>query len=94
MNLTEGKNYKLINDFGIHFDLYNPALGTEFPIRIYSKFDLLVEGKLSESSSDFWIVMQDVDGETFAQPINASILAEKLMTLGLIPIKQISNKCC
>lgn len=89
MDLTQGKNFKLLNEFGIHHDLYNPALGKDYLIRIYSKFDLLVDDTIKESPQDYWIVMQDLDGKYFAHPIDAEILAEKLMTLGLVPITQI-----
>lgn len=88
MNLEEGKNYKLINEFGRFYDLHSPGLGKEYPIRIYGKFDLLVDGKTTRSPEDFWMVTLDLDGTTFAQPVNATILAQKLMTLAFIPLQK------
>ena len=85
--MREGKNFKLVNEWGIHYDLINPNLGAEFPIRIYGGFDLLVDGTITVSPEDFWIVMLDLDGRPYAQPMNARILAEKLMSGGLIPLK-------
>lgn len=87
MNLKEGKNYKLINEYGIWHDLYNPALGKDYPMRVYSKFSLLVDGEITCSPEDFWIITHDVDGTTFAQPMSGQILSEKLMTLGFVPFK-------
>lgn len=86
MTLTAGKNYELVNQFGIHYDLYNPSLGKEHLFRIYGKFDLLVDGTITESPSDFWIVMHDLDGTTFAQPIDGNMLATKLMSLAFVPL--------
>ncbi|PLS19376.1 hypothetical protein CVD28_02880 [Bacillus sp. M6-12] len=86
MNLEEGKNYKLINKVGVSYDLYNPSLGKDYPIRVYGKYDLLVNNDTRESPSDFWIVMPDIDGTTFAQPIDGDSLAIKLMTLAFVPI--------
>lgn len=91
MNLQEGKNYKLINDFGISYDLFSPSLGKDYPIRIYGKFDLLVDEETAKSSSDFWIVMNDLDGTTFAQPMDGRMLAIKLMTLAYVPFKSNNN---
>lgn len=92
MNLKEGKNYKLNNEFGRWYDLYNPGLGKAFPMRVYGKFDLLVDGKITASPKDFWLITHDVDGTTFAQPINGNILAEKLMSLSFVLLKQ-NNDC-
>jgi hypothetical protein len=88
VNLTEGKNYKLINEFGVTHDLFNPGMGKKYPMRVYSKFDLLVDGHITQSPEDFWIIMHDVDGTTFAQPISGYMLAVKLMTLGFVPLNQ------
>lgn len=91
MNFEEGKNFKFINEFGIWHDIYLPTLGKEYPMRIYDKFDLLVDGEITESPEDFWAVILDLDGETFAIPISGLILAEKLMN-GWVPLKKDSMK--
>jgi len=88
MKLQEAKNYQLINECGISYDLYSPGLRNDFPIRVYGKFDLLVDGKITESPSDFWIAMNDLDGTSFVQPIDGYMLAIKLMTLAYVPLKK------
>lgn len=92
MYLKEAKNYQLINQMGRSHDLYNPSLGEKHPMRVYGSFDLLVDGEVTQSPEDFWIVMNDVDGTSFAQPISGRILAEKLMT-GLVPVKHSKVRC-
>ena len=88
LQLKEGKNFKLTNEWGIHYDLVNPNLGADFPIRIYGGYDLLVDGEITVSPEEYWIVMNDLDGQPYAQPMNAQILASKLMSGGLVPIKK------
>lgn len=92
MNLKIGKNFKLINEFGIWHDLFNPALGESYVVRIYGKYDLLVDDKINVSPEDYWIALKDLDGLYFVQPLNACILAEKLMTLGFVPLKSLRNE--
>lgn len=84
MNLQEGKNFKLVNQFGIWHDVQHRAIKDK-PMRVYGKFDLLVDGETTSSPEDFWLVMHDLDGTTFAVPISGSMLAEKLMSRVFVP---------
>lgn len=86
MNMDEGKNYILVNQHGISYDLINPNLKEEFLVRVFGKFDLLVDGEITMSPKDFWIAMKDLDGEMFVQPIDGSMLAIKLMSSGFVPV--------
>lgn len=88
--MESGKNYKVMNEMGISYELVNPHLSEPetFPIRVYGKFDLLVDGNITVSPSDFWIAMKDLDGEMFVQPIDGKMLAIKLMSTGFIPVSK------
>lgn len=92
IDMKNGKNFKLVNQLALWHDLYNPAIGKKMPIRIYSEFDLLVDASVRQSPEDYWLVMPDLDGESFAQPISGHMLADKLMTGGFLPLNQVISK--
>lgn len=89
VDMEKGKNFALKNELALWQDLYNPSLGKQVPFRIYGKFDLMVDEDISESPEDYWLVMPDLDGKSFAQPISGYMLADKLMTGGYLPLNQV-----
>lgn len=87
MSLQEGKNYKLVNEFGTWYDIQRRTIEGK-PMRVYGKFDLLVDGNITASPEDFWLVMHDLDDTTFAVPLSGDMLAIKLMTRAFVPIEK------
>lgn len=86
MDLGSGKNFEVVNQVGIAHDLHTPGGPDGLIFRIYDKFDLLVDGHIKESPEDFWLVIPDLDGKSFAVPMDGATLASKLMSGAFTPI--------
>lgn len=74
--MLKGKNYKVINKYGIQYKITNKETG--LCNYIINKHDIDVD--FSTSNYDYIVLIKDIDGEYFAHPILSSILIEKLMS--------------
>lgn len=77
---VKGKNFKIINEYGISYKLKNKNLNPNHNVGyLFHKEDLEVQN-FEVGNNDMWFVMKDLDGEYFAQPIHSKAMLISILS--------------